>query len=191
MHLIESYALASGAAIEKCFIKERKIDLPFKKYITFHGWCEKSKYRQYSHWQKVIDNLLSNPGFDYEIVQIGELNDFKYNNVNVNYLGKTNFLSLAFLIKNSELHLGFDSFPVHLASHYDKKIVALYPQYANNTGPFFNKKNDWFALQPDTKMSKPVWFSHKTEARMTSPSDRIDLIKHELVTKLILKLLQI
>jgi ADP-heptose:LPS heptosyltransferase len=66
----------------------------------------------------------------------------KYSNVNTEYLGKTSYNTLAFLIQNSCLHLGFDSLPVHIASHYQKKIVALYPHYIANTGPYFSEQKD-------------------------------------------------
>jgi len=185
MHLIEAYALASGAAIEKCFINEKEINLPSKKYITFHGVNPKGKYRQYDYWQIVIDDLLSHPDFDYEIVQIGEDKDLKYYRVNGDYLGKTNFLTLAFLIKNSELHFGYDSFPVHLASYYDKKIVALYPQYAVNTGPFFNIENDCISIEADPNCkTKPIWSEFHS-------NDRINSISPKLIVKSILELLQI
>jgi len=178
MHLIEAYALASGAAIEKCFINEKEINLPSKKYITFHGVNPKGKYRQYDYWQIVIDDLLSHPDFDYEIVQIGEDKDLKYYRVNGDYLGKTNFLTLAFLIKNSELHFGYDSFPVHLAS-------ALYPQYAVNTGPFFNIENDCISIEADPNCkTKPIWSEFHS-------NDRINSISPKLIVKSILELLQI
>lgn len=184
MHLVEAYALASGAAIEKCFINAQPIPLPSKKYITFHGFNPKGTYRQYGYWQTVINNLLSCPDFNYEIVQIGEDKDLKYDNVNADYLGETNFLTLAFLIKYCELHFGYDSFPVHLASHYDKKIVALYPQYAVNTGPFFNVNNDCISIQPPISKMKPVWHENST-------NDRINSIDPQLITKSIFELLSI
>jgi ADP-heptose:LPS heptosyltransferase len=182
MHLLESFALASGATIDKCFIKETPIRLPKNKYITFHAYSPKGSLRNYSHWQNVIDNLLKHPKFNYTIVQIGENNDPRYKNIDVSYLGKTTYSSLAYLIRNSELHFGFDSLPIHLASHYDKKIVGLFVQYATNTGPFFNQDNETICIQATPKNLKPV-FDEKCS------SDRIDTIKSTLISNSIIELL--
>jgi ADP-heptose:LPS heptosyltransferase len=156
MHLIESYALVSGLFINKCEIEEEEIPLPSRRYITFHPYNNKGNGRQYGQWSDVIRKLKTTE-FDYDIVQIGLLNDIRYD-ANISYLGKTTYHSLAYLIKNSELHLGFDSLPVHLASHYNKKIVALYAQYAKNTGPYFSRPEDIRLFEPSQYTSlKPVF----------------------------------
>ena len=146
MHLIESYALTCGCFIDQCFIQEKAIELPKNKYITLHAYNPKGTARQYLHWNKVVSTLKKDPRFEHEIVQVGGEDDFRYD-INTSFLGKTSYNSLAYLIKNSDMHLGFDSFPVHLASHYNKKIVALYPQYAKNTGPYFSKTDDVYLFE--------------------------------------------
>ena len=159
MHLLETYSVISGATISQCFIEESEIQLPDKPYMTFHGYNPKGSGRQYRSWNTVIDLLLSNSNFNLEIIQIGGINDTKYNRINHNYLGKTSYNSLAYLIRFATIHLGFDSLPVHLASHYNKKIVAIYAQYSNNTKPYFSKESDVVLLEPDFTKTKPV-FSH-------------------------------
>lgn len=156
MHLLESYALVSGAQIDKCFIEEEKINLPNKKYITFHGYNPKGSGRQYKHWNSVLSELI-NQNFPYNIIQIGSKNDISYPIIDTSYLGKTSYNSLAYLIKHSELHLGFDSLPVHLASHYDKKMVVIYAHYANNTRPYFSSSSNIILIQPDFSNIKPVF----------------------------------
>lgn len=157
MHLIEAYALTSGCTIDRCFISEEIIELPTQPYITLHSYNPKGKTRQYKYWQDVIDSLIADPDFNYEIIQIGSKNDTRCSNINTSYLGKTNYNSLAFLIKNCSLHVGFDSLPVHIASHYDKKIVALYPHYSRNTGPYFSSPSNVILLQSDHSVTKPVF----------------------------------
>lgn len=161
MHLLESYAVSAGAQISKCFIKEEPVELPAKKYITFHGINPKGSSRQYNHWQTVINTLSAHTLFDdYNIVQIGGLLDHRYNNVIHTYLGKTSYHHLAFLLRNAALHLGFDSLPVHIASHYDTKIVAIYSHYSSISGPYFSSPHNVKILEPNFDLLKPTYSHH-------------------------------
>ena len=166
MHLLETYALPSGCKISEPFIHLEPIDLPKHKYMTFHGFHPEGSSKQYKRWSVVLEMLKDDPEFTYDIIQIGGKNDERYENVDHSYLGKTTYHSLAYLIKNAELHLGFDSLPVHLASHFNTKIVAIYPWYAQNCGPYFSKKNDCIILEPDFSIYKPCFSSY----------DKFDLI---------------
>ena len=123
--MLETYSLTTAMPIDKCFIAEEEILLPRFPYITFHPCDTKGTSRQYSYWSDVIDGLKNSPEFNHEIIQVGGENDDRYD-VNTAYLGKTSIHSLAYLIKNSSLHLSYDSFPLHLASHYDIKIVCIF-----------------------------------------------------------------
>jgi ADP-heptose:LPS heptosyltransferase len=181
MHLLETYACVAGCKIDKCFIHEEPILLPEKNYITFHGFNPKGSTRQYDKWQIVIDNLINNINFKYHIIQIGCSSDKKYDNVDTSYLGKTNYNSLAFLIKNSSLHLGYDSFPIHLASYYDIKIVGLYSHFANNTGPYFSNKNKIILFEPNDK-NKPIF-------NEDDPLNRINTIDPSSISEAVLKLI--
>ena len=183
MHILETYALLSGAQIDQCFIQEEEIDLPSKKYITFHPYSPKGNSKQYDKWNEILSLLKNNSEFDYEIVQVGEVTDQRYD-VNTFYLGKTSYNSLAYLIKNSQLHLGFDSFPVHLASHYDIKIVALYSYYATTCGPYFSSSDNIRIFEPDFTNTKPT-FSYDDPFRL------INTIDHNQVYQAIIELLGI
>lgn len=183
MHLLETYALLSGAKIDKCFIKEEPINLPKEKYITLHSYNPKGNNRQYKYWNNVIKNLNNHPLFDYEIIQIGGIDDIK-TNTNTTYLGKTTYNSLAYLMKHSSLHMGFDSFPAHLASYYGKKMVVLYAHYANNTGPYFSNKKDVILLEPDHSIVKPIFGD-------SDPYDKINTIDFNIITNSVLTLLDI
>lgn len=183
MHLLEAYAAVSGALIDKCFIHEEKIELPSKPYITLHSYNPKGSSRQYKYWNQVIEKLRKNPRFIYDIVQVGGSSDIPAP-VNVSYLGKTDYNSLAYLIKHSELHLGFDSLPVHIASHYDKKMVVLYAHYINNTKPYFSSIENIVLLGPDHSKVKPV-FSHE------DPFDQINTINFNTIVESVERLLDI
>ena len=115
MHQLETYSLITGALIDECFIAEEEIELPSSKYITFHPYHSKGNARQYDSWKEVV-NLLKKSCPNYEMVQIGMENDDRYE-VNTSLLGKTSYNSLAYLIKNCSLHLGYDSMKVQEDCH--------------------------------------------------------------------------
>lgn len=156
MHILETYALLTGCKIDRPFTYEEHIELPSNKYITFHPYSPKGSSKQYKYWNEVIQLLKNNAKFNFDIIQIGGADDLKYD-VDTSYLGRTTYHSLAYLIKHSSLHLGFDSLPVHLASYYDKKIVALYSYYASTCGPYFSSLKNIRVLEPDFNKAKPVF----------------------------------
>jgi ADP-heptose:LPS heptosyltransferase len=63
------------------------------------------------------------------------------------------------------LHLGYDSLAVHLASHYQKKIVALFPHWAKSSGPYFSRPEDVILFEPDFSKIKPC-FSYDDPYRL-------------------------
>jgi len=189
MHLLESYALIMGQKISSCFIHEEEIELPQRKYITFHSEHDKGTSRKYHRWEEVINLLIKNQNFDYDIVQIGENNKNINQNINNSYVGKTNYHSLAYLIKNSEMHLGYDSLPVHIASHFGKKIVAIYPQYKCYTGPYFSKEEDVIIIEPHYSINPHS--SEKIKPSYSFNCKLMNTIPPERIYKSVLKLLNI
>lgn len=182
MHILESYALLAGAKINKCHIQEMPITLPSNKYITFHPFSEKGDSKQYDKWNYVIDLLVKNEKFNYEIIQIGTSNPKESYEVNINYLGHMKIWQLAYLIKNSSLHLGYDSLPVHLASHYDIPIVAIYSYYANTCGPYFSSPEKIKIFEPDFSKIKPT-YGYNDPYRLINNINHIDI--YESILKLL------
>jgi ADP-heptose:LPS heptosyltransferase len=81
------------------------------------------------------------------------------------------------------LHFGADSFPTHIASGYNKKIVALYSNnYVNCVKPFFGNPKDHILLEPK-RNSKPT-FSFEENPKT------INSIKPETIAGNILNLLE-
>jgi hypothetical protein len=184
MHILEQYALNCGLKISKPYIYEKYYPLPFEKYITFNPFG-KFNSRKYSYWQEVIDLLY--PILQKEnihIVQIGGQNENSYNNC-LSLVGQTNFSQTAHIIKNSLLHFGVDSFPIHMASYYDKKIVALYcNMYASQSKPYWSTPENIKLIQADLNGKKPSY------APEENPKT-IDNIKPEKIVFDILKLLNL
>ncbi len=182
MHLLEQYSLASGVKIKKPYIYEKFFPVTADKYITFHPSSKPSK--TYDYWQEVVNlifPILNEKGI--KIIQLGQDKEKVYSNV-LSYVGLTNINQTAFVLKNSLLHFGADSFPTHIASGYGKKIVALYSNnYINCVKPFFGDPKDHILLEPK-RANKPT-FSFEENPKT------INSIKPEHIANSILKLLGI
>ncbi|WP_396275003.1 glycosyltransferase family 9 protein [Hyphomonas sp.] len=184
MHILEQYALNCGLKIGKPFIHEKYFPLPLEKYITFNPFG-KFNSRKYSYWQDVID-LLS-PILSKEnigIVQIGGKDEIAYNNC-LPLMGQTNFNQTAYIINNSLLHFGVDSFPIHMASYFDKKIVALYcNMYAQQSKPYWSSPQNIKLIQANLNGKKPSYAAEENPKTINN-------IKPEEIVYSILELLNI
>lgn len=141
MHLLEKYALSTGSKINKPFIVKKYFPLPSAKYITIQN-SSGMPAKCYAYFQEIINFLkpkLEKHGYD--IIQIGSKDDRPLTGV-IQLQGQTDINQTAFILDNSKMHIGNDSFAVHMASSFNIPIVALYsvssPEIA---GPFWNKNN--------------------------------------------------
>lgn len=152
MHIIDSYALNCGLKISKPYIYEKFTPIPHEKYIALDV-LDKSEAKHYSYWQEVI--FLINDALAKEsikIIQIGDKNEAPL--IDTLFLPDLNFNQKAYIIKNSLLYAGIDSALMHVASHYDIPIVALYcNSNPKNTGPYFNTKKSLIIESPKIKPS--------------------------------------
>lgn len=185
MHLIEAYALHSALKIDKPHIKLEEIELPIKKYMTLHTHCDKGSARDYKYWNNIVLELASNSSFDLEIIHIGDIKSERLIGCNDKYLGKTNFHQLAYLIKNAELHLGYDSLPIHIASHFSKKIVGLYNSYSQHSYPYWSDPKDVVRLEVDYKIHGKPAYSYN------DPLDLMNKIEYTSVVEAVLNLLEL
>ena len=186
MRLLDTYATNTGSKIDKPFIYTKFFPLPSGKYITIQAQTPYDS-RNYSYWQEVIEILL--PYLSKEkihLVQVGTQDERPLNG-SINLLGQTNINQLAYVIENSTLHFGADSFCVHLASYFDKPIVSIYSiSNPNVAGPHFGNKNKHILLKGYERVGnkKPSY------SQVESPKS-IDSIKPEEIAKSILQLLNI
>lgn len=183
MHLIESYATSCGVKIGKPFIYEKFFPLPIEKYICFQPFG-KYNSKNYDYWQEVIDILIPYLNKNnIRIVQIGTASDKQF--TNTAFLGgQTSINQAAYVIKNSILHFGADSFGAHIASSYNKKIVALYSNSnIDNACPYWTKKEDRILISCNVN-KKP---SYSAEENPKS----VNNIKPEEIASSVLKLLNI
>jgi len=179
MHLLETYALSTGSKIGKPFILKKFFPVKFDKYITLQN-SSGMPAKCYDYFQEVVNFLLpilNNHGIG--IVQIGGKEDHPIQGCE-NLQGATNIHQTAYILNNSILHLGNDSFAIHMANSFNVKTVGLYsitlPEIA---GPYYNKENS-ICIYPDEE--KPSFNPNE------SPK-RINKIKPEQVVDSCLKLI--
>ena len=183
MHLIERYATACGVKIDKPYIYDTFFPVNVEKYISFQPF---SKYpsKNYDYWEEVIAIIL--PFLQQNnitLVHIGAKDDKVINNT-LNLCGQTNISQAAYVIKNSIMHVGADSFAAHIASGYGKKIVALYSNNnINNVKPYWTKEEDMVLLSPQ--------INKKPQYSVNEIPKSINNIKPETIAKGILKLLNV
>ncbi|NDG53914.1 MAG: hypothetical protein EBY39_12995, partial [Flavobacteriia bacterium] len=154
MHLVEQYALSCGVKIDKPFIETSYFPIESEKYITLHA-SHRIQSKTYDYYNDVIDHIypfLRKNGI--EVVQIGNKEEPKISNC-LHYQGRTTIKQAAYVIKNSILHLGTDSFSTHVASGFNKKIVSLYSVlYKECCGPYWSNPNDYILFEPDRNKYK-------------------------------------
>lgn len=183
-HLIQEYAKSLGVKIGKPKLVDHYYPTLHDKYITIHT-DDKIDSKNYEYFPQVINllkPLLQKNG--YKIYQIGGPQDPRLQNVDGTFLN-LNYKQSSYLIKNSSLHIGIDSLPIHIASLYDIPIVVLYSHiYASNAYPFWSTKEKVKILESDKGENKA------SLSYQESPKT-IRTIKPEQIAKSCLELLNI
>ena len=183
MHLVETYALSCGAKIDKPLIYEKYFPLPKVKYISFQPFAG-APSKNYDFWQQVVDILfpiLKNKGIS--ILQIGAKEEKTFKGC-LSIVGNTNLGQAAYAIARAELHLGADSFAAHMASAYDKKIVAIYSNnIVKNVKPYWSKDENVTLIEPKRK--------NKPNFEMEESPKTINSIKPEAIAESVCKLLNV
>ena len=186
MRLLDTYATNTGSKIDKPFIYTKYFPLPLEKYITLQAQTPYDS-RNYSYWQEVLE--IIRPYLSKEnihIIQVGTKEENPLNGI-INLLGQTDLNQLGYVIENSTLHFGADSFCVHLASYFNKPIVSIYSiSNPNVAGPHFGDKDKHILLKGYERIGnkKPSY------SQVENPKS-IDTIKPEEIAESILKLLNI
>ena len=165
-HIAEVYAKDLGVKIGKPKIIEHFYPVRSEKYIVFQGGTE-MQCKQYKYWDIVFS--LIKPHLSKNNIKIVEISN---NNI-LNTQGVDEIISPAtnrhnnYIINNSLLYLGLDEVYMHVASSYDKPIVALFSNsYKENTKPLWNKKSKTKLLEPDFSKIKPSFATQENVVRI-------------------------
>lgn len=181
-HIAEEYAKSLGVKIGKPYISDHFYPIPHRKYITIHN-DNKVPAKEYSYWGDAIKLLKPHLG-DIKIVQVGALGEKTIDGVD-DHLPTNSLKQLFYIIKNSMGHIGIDSVPVHIASSYDKPIVALYAHtFPSTCQPLWNKKSKTKLLESHRNGLLPSF-------SLSENPQTINLIKPDDIARATLEVLRI
>lgn len=129
--LAQTYSQATGLKIGKPHISKKFFPLSEEKYITIQPFSKNQSAKCYDYWNEVL--VLLGPILaqnKVKIYQIGEKDEPALNGVS-HLMGQTSIPQAHFIIQNSLLHLGADSFISHSAGAMNVPQVTLF----GNTSP--------------------------------------------------------
>ncbi len=149
MHLVEAYARTAGLRIDKMLLTEHfyplGVDEPYIVVVTSSG----APGKNYSYFKLVVDGLkpyLKEKG--YKIVQAGGKDDERIG-ADVDVCGKTTTSQYFNVISRAELVLSGDTSALHVAGHYNKKLVSLFSvSHPKISGSWFGDKSNQIYLTP-------------------------------------------
>lgn len=125
-NILEAFADFAGVQKQDCklFIKPEVVkELP-ENYAVIHSGKTKWVGREWSPTKfEIVANKLRKLGMP--VVCIGLLGDHKIN-CDLDLRGKTTIAQLAYIIERSQIFIGIDSFPMHIAQALDTPGVCFF-----------------------------------------------------------------
>tara|TARA_R100001377_G_scaffold2232_1_gene1534 strand:+ start:1784 stop:3013 length:1230 start_codon:yes stop_codon:yes gene_type:complete len=142
MHVLESYALQNDLKIDRPFIYEKFFPLAVDKFITIDTSNLKTAALTYDHWQLVVD--LIHPRLEEQgikIIQLGNKGDTPLQHCYM-AIGQCNFNQKCYVINKSLVHVCPNNESMHIASAFNKKCVALFPNncFPSQFSPYWSEK---------------------------------------------------
>ena len=120
MQLVDTYSASCGLKAEKPYVYDLFFPFVEEKIITID-----TGNNNYKYWDDVItliSPLLSKKNIS--IFQLGDKQSAVIKNV-IRTNGSINASQISFLIKKSDLHIGFNDYSTQLASCLDKNLICL------------------------------------------------------------------
>ena len=177
-HLVEVYAKDLGVKIGEPYLKPHFFPILYDNYITIHN-DNKVQSKEYDYWEEVIV-LVKKQAPEINFIQIGSGKEPTIKNA-TKFVPTLNIKQSAYIIKNALMHVGIDSLPVHIASSFNKPIVAIYAHtYSSTCGPVWGHKKNHKLIESHRNKEKPS-YSLKENPK------KINLIKPEEIANAILK----
>lgn len=165
MHIIEQYALNTGAKIGRPDILTKFYPLP-DKYVTCH-FSSGMPAKNYDKWPIILKAIaLDLEAKGYVIIQLGDQKDIVIGGVKnlIRLCGKTDLGQSNFIIQNSSLHISNDTFSVHVAGAFDVPLIALYTvSHPEVCGPYWHNPERTLTLESNRGGNKPSYSPHESE----------------------------
>ncbi len=150
MHQLESYSLATGLRISKMHLEDHFYPLGFDGPYILISSGSGAQGNNYSWYRIVVESLKSSATINgYHIVQCGNNEDYRLDSNVIDLCGKTSKYQYNWLVKNAALVVCNDTSLLHLAGHYNKKVIATFGiSHPDTSGAYFGDKNNQIYLLP-------------------------------------------
>ncbi len=152
MHLLDRYALSTGSRVKLPYLQTHFYPTP-EKYITIQNssGMPGKNYPYYAYILNFIIPTLLEHGI--QVVQIGAKEDAVLP-FTIPLQGRTTLAQTFFILKNSLVHLGNDSFSIHACSAMKVPYVGLYSVSAPEVcGGYWTKYTEIMAPIGENKPS--------------------------------------
>lgn len=134
------------------------VDLP-SEFATIHSKTNQDP-KDYDYMQRVADGILG-----IAKVQVGGKDDFPLQGMALDLRGRTTPQSLAWVLGKARLHVGLDSFPMHVAAHVGTPSVIVFGGTYAKQGVCSTALGKVAALEPSYRYDC-VTSCHLTECEM-------------------------
>lgn len=182
MKLLELYSLATGLKIGRQSLAESFYPLPVEKYITLQASSGMAA-KNYSYYGEVVNFLLPKlKQLGVSVVQLGGPEDQPVQGC-IHLQGKTTLHQSNHILRNSQLHIGNDSWMAHRVGALKIPLVVCYGSTTvANHAPF-----EYDATQ--TILIESHRFGRKASYQAQEAPKTINLIKPEDIANAALRLL--
>lgn len=161
-HLISTYAKTTGLRIARPDVLSTFIATPYTRFITVQTGSGQAA-KNYDYWQEVIAMIGPILGArQIGVIHLGGKDDPQLQGVH-DMRGKTTIQQAQYLISNSMLHMGNDSWLAHCAGWSGTPLVALYGSTsAQNHGPYWCDKAKTRLISSHRAGGVPSYSSQET-----------------------------
>jgi len=132
-NILKSYADVVGVSVDDCklFLKTNAVEGLPEKYIVIHAGNTNWVGRNWSQTKfDILSAQLQKSG--HTVVCVGSNNDNRIS-CDLDLRGKTGNPELAYVIQNSKMFVGIDSFPMHVAQTFDIPGVCFFGSVTPST----------------------------------------------------------
>lgn len=139
---LRPYFFFNDGEVHRGKISKRQVSIQCCNEMSY-STVMKNKLWYQDRFQNVVNELKSDQGEKFEIIQVGGVNDPKLQGV-IDLRGKTSLRDTAAILANSDCFIGTVGFLMHLARAVDCRSVIIYGgrEHSRQTGYICNENHD-------------------------------------------------